>query len=76
MEIREEVKMPGMDGLEVLSRLNEIEPSIVPIIVTGHGTVDSAVESMKIGAFDFLTKPFEPEKLLETVRRGIRRSSP
>jgi YesN/AraC family two-component response regulator len=71
MEIREEVKMPGMDGLEVLSRLNEIEPSIVPIIVTGHGTVDSAVESMKIGAFDFLTKPFEPEKLLETVRRGI-----
>ena len=66
-----DLKMPGMDGLEVLGRLNEIEPSIVPIIVTGHGTVDSAVESMKIGAFDFLTKPFEPEKLLETVRRGI-----
>jgi DNA-binding NtrC family response regulator len=66
-----DLKMPGMDGLEVLSHLNEIEPSIVPIIVTGNGTVDSAVESMKIGAFDFLTKPFEPEKLLETVRRGM-----
>jgi NADH-quinone oxidoreductase subunit E len=66
-----DLKMPGMDGLEVLGRLNEIEPSIVPIIITGHGTVDAAVESMKIGAFDFLTKPFEPEKLLETVRRGM-----
>jgi NADH-quinone oxidoreductase subunit E len=40
-------------------------------VVSGHGTVDSAVESMKIGAFDFITKPFEPEKLLETVRRGM-----
>ncbi len=66
-----DLKMPGMDGLEVLSRLADIEPSIVSIIVTGHGTVDSAVESMKIGAFDFLAKPFEPEKLLETVRRGM-----
>jgi len=66
-----DLKMPGMDGLEVLSHLNDIEPSIVPIIITGHGTVDSAVESMKIGAFDFLTKPFEPERLLETVRRGM-----
>ena len=45
--------------------------SPVPIIVTGHGTVDSAVESMKVGAFDFLTKPFDPEKLLESVRRGM-----
>jgi NADH-quinone oxidoreductase subunit E len=66
-----DLKMPGMDGLEVLGHLNAIEPSIVPIMITGHGTVDSAVESMKIGAFDFLTKPFEPERLLETVRRGM-----
>lgn len=66
-----DLKMPGMDGIEVLGHLSELEPSVVPIIVTGHGTVDSAVESMKIGAFDFLTKPFEPERLLETVRRGM-----
>lgn len=66
-----DLKMPGMDGLEVLGRLTEIQPAVVPIIVTGHGTVDSAVESMKIGAFDFLTKPFEPERLLDTVRRGM-----
>ena len=66
-----DLKMPGMDGIEVLNRLSEAQPGIVPIVVTGHGTVDSAVESMKCGAFDFLTKPFEPEKLLESVRRGM-----
>lgn len=66
-----DLKMPGMDGLEVLHHLSQTEPSVVPIVVTGHGTVDSAVESMKIGAFDFLPKPFEPEKLLESVRRGM-----
>jgi NADH-quinone oxidoreductase subunit E len=66
-----DLKMPGMNGIEVLEHLMKIEPRIVPIVVSGHGTVDSAVESMKIGAFDFITKPFEPEKLLETVRRGI-----
>jgi NADH-quinone oxidoreductase subunit E len=66
-----DLKMPGMDGMEVLGELSKIEPSVVPIVVTGHGTVDSAVESMKIGAFDFLSKPFEPEKLLESVRRGM-----
>jgi len=66
-----DLKMPGIDGLEVLGRISKIDATTVPIIVTGHGTIDSAVESMKVGAFDFLTKPFEPEKLLETVRRGM-----
>jgi NADH-quinone oxidoreductase subunit E len=66
-----DLKMPGMDGTEVLKELSKSAPATVPIVVTGHGTVDSAVESMKIGAFDFLTKPFEPERLLESVRRGM-----
>ncbi len=66
-----DLKLTGMSGVEAISRLVKIEPSAVPIVITGHGTVDSAVESMKLGAFDFLTKPFEPEKLLETVRRGL-----
>jgi NADH-quinone oxidoreductase subunit E len=70
-----DLKMPGMTGVEVLGHLAEIGPSVVPIVVSGHGTVDSAVESMKIGSFDFITKPFEPEKLLETVRRGMSLSS-
>ena len=66
-----DLKMPGISGLEVLEKIPGIDPTIVPIVLTGYGTIDSAVESMKIGAFDFLTKPFEPEKLVETVRRGI-----
>lgn len=66
-----DLKMPGVDGLEVLDQISRIDSSVVSIVVSGHGTIDSAVESMKIGAFDFLTKPFEPEKLLDTVRRGM-----
>jgi NADH-quinone oxidoreductase subunit E len=66
-----DLKLPGMTGLEVLGRIQKADPAAVPIIVSGHGTVDSAVESMKLGAFDFLAKPVGPEKLLESVRRGI-----
>ena len=66
-----DLALPGMSGIEVLGRLVRTEPFAVPIVVTGQGTVDSAVESMKLGAFDFLTKPCQPEKLLETVRRGL-----
>jgi NADH-quinone oxidoreductase subunit E len=66
-----DLKMPGMTGLEALGQIIKTDPAAVPVVVTGHGTVDSAVEAMKLGAFDFLTKPFEPEKLLETVRRAL-----
>jgi NADH-quinone oxidoreductase subunit E len=66
-----DIKLPGMSGIEVIGRLVKLETAVVPIVVTGHATVDSAVEAMKLGAFDFLTKPCEPEKLLETVRRGL-----
>jgi NADH-quinone oxidoreductase subunit E len=64
-------KMAGMDVPEVLRRLSETQPSIVPIVITGQGTVNSAVESMKAGAFDFLSKQVKPEKLLDTVRRAV-----
>jgi NADH-quinone oxidoreductase subunit E len=67
-----DLKMPGISGIEVLQKINEIDPAIVTIVITGYGTIDSAVESMKLGAFDFITKPFEPEKLIESVRRGIK----
>jgi NADH-quinone oxidoreductase subunit E len=66
---------PGSNGLEILNSLTEKEPTAVPIIVTAKATVDSAVEAMKHGAFDFLTKPVDPEKLIETVRRGLNLSS-
>jgi len=67
-----DLKMPGLNGIDVLRVLGEIDPAIVPIVITGYGAIDSAVESMKMGAFDFLTKPFEPEILIEAVRRGIK----
>jgi NADH-quinone oxidoreductase subunit E len=66
-----DLKQTGMSGIEAIGRLVKLEPSTVPIVITGQGTVDSAVESMKLGAFDFLTKPCEPDKLVETVRRGL-----
>jgi NADH-quinone oxidoreductase subunit E len=69
-----DLKMPGVSGMEVLRKIPEIDLHIVPIVITGYATIDSAVESMKIGAFDYLTKPFEPEKLVEAVRRGTKLS--
>lgn len=69
-----DLKMPGVGGMEVIQKILDLDPHIVPIVITGYGTVDSAVESMKLGAFDFLAKPFEPEKLVESVRRGVKLS--
>jgi len=66
-----DLKMPGMTGTEVIARISEIDPSIVSIVITGYGSVESAVDSMKLGASDFLTKPFEPDRLIESVRRGV-----
>jgi NADH-quinone oxidoreductase subunit E len=69
-----DLKTPGISG-EALGQLSKTTPFAVPIIATAHGTVDSAVESMKLGAFDFLTKPLDAGKLLETVRRGMNLSA-
>ena len=69
-----DLKMPGMTGQEVLAKISEMDPSIVSIVITGYGSIETAVETMKVGAFDFLTKPFEPEKLLESVKRGMKLS--
>lgn len=66
-----DLKMPGMTGVEVLAKISQIDPTIVSIVITGYASIDSAVESMKTGAFDFLAKPFEPDRLLDSVRRGI-----
>ena len=66
-----DLRMPGVAGIDVLKRLPEIDPRIVPIVITGYASVESAVDSMKLGAFEFLTKPFETTQLLDTVHRGI-----
>ena len=56
-----DLKMDGMDGVEVLKKIRELAPEVPCMIMTGFGTVETAVEAMKLGAFDFLTKPFAPE---------------
>lgn len=71
-----DLKMPGMSGMEVLASISEFDPSIVTIVITGYGSIDSAVETMKIGASDFLTKPFAPERLLESVKQGMELGRP
>ena len=65
-----DLKMPGLSGFEVLERLHEADPTVVPIVITGYATVSSAVDAMKRGAYDFLPKPFTPEEFRLIVRRG------
>lgn len=68
-----DLRMPGMDGIEVLRRVREIRPDIRVIILTAYGTVESAVEAMKLGAVDFIQKPFSAEEIRELVSRVIDR---
>ena len=68
-----DLRMPGMDGIEVIERIRTIDPNIVTIVITGYGSIDAAVAAMKSGAFDFLNKPFSPERLLEVVAGGFER---
>jgi len=68
-----DLKMPGISGFEVISQINEIDPNIVTIVLTGFSTVSSAVEAMKKGAYDFLPKPFSPDELRLIARRGLER---
>jgi len=68
-----DLHMPGVDGMEVLRQVREIRPDIRVIIITAYGTVELAVEAMKLGAVDFIQKPFVPEEIREVVSRVIDR---
>lgn len=68
-----DLKMPGISGFEVLEKIKEIDPRLIPIVITGYATVDSAVEAMKKGAYDFLPKPFTPEELQIIISRALER---
>ncbi len=64
-----DLKMPVMGGMELLKRVSKGWPSVRVIVLTGHGSVDSAVEAMRAGAWDFMLKPFQPEEALATIDR-------
>jgi DNA-binding NtrC family response regulator len=66
-----ELKMTGMSGLDLLKELTNYDKSIIVILLTAHGSVDSAVDALRLGAFDYLQKPYDSEKLLETVSRAL-----
>jgi len=70
-----DLKMPGMDGMEVLRRVREIRPDIRVIIITAYGTIESAVEAMKLGAVDFIQKPFSPDEIRGLVSRVMDREN-
>jgi two-component system, LuxR family, response regulator FixJ len=68
-----DVRMPGMSGIDLLRRLNELKVSVPVIVITGHGDVPLAVEAMRAGAINFLEKPFDDEVLLASVRSALKR---
>ena len=70
-----DMKMPGTDGMEVLKRIKTIEPTQPVIMITGFGTVETAVEAMKLGAVDYIQKPFTPEEIRAIVKRGLERKN-
>ncbi len=69
-----DVKMPGLDGMEVLERLDPLESGRVVIMISGHADIATAVEATRMGAFDFLEKPLDQEKVLLTIRNGMARA--
>ena len=65
-----DVKMPGMDGLELLRRMRRTWPETAVVLLTGHASVELGVQGMELGAFEYLLKPIELDDLLDTVRRA------
>ena len=68
-----DVMMPNIDGLEVLRRVKETHPNVDVIMITGLSQIDTAVQAMKLGAFDYISKPFEPDELKLVVQRALER---
>ena len=70
-----DIKMPGMDGIEVLDKLTELSSDVPVIMISGHGNIDTAVEAIKKGAFDFIEKPLDLNRLLITIRNAMDKSN-
>ena len=68
-----DVRMPGMDGIETLAEIKKLNPNIEVIILTGHASVDAAVDIMKLGGYDYLLKPCSVEELIEKIEAAFER---
>lgn len=68
-----DIKMPEMDGMEVLAQLNELNSDVPVVMISGHGNIETAVESIKKGAYDFISKPLDLNRLLVTVKNALER---
>ncbi len=66
-----DLKMPDMDGLEVLKTIKSRWPELIVIIITGYGTISTAVQAIKLGAFEYIEKPFTPEDILNIVKKAL-----
>ncbi|TBU89047.1 Fis family transcriptional regulator [Stutzerimonas kirkiae] len=66
-----DIRLPGMDGLELLARLKQRDPGLPVVLITGHGDISMAVGAMRDGAYDFIEKPFSPERLVDVARRAL-----
>lgn len=66
-----DVRMPGIDGIELLRRVKRAKPALSVIVITAHGEIPLAVQAMKLGAIDFLEKPFEDERLVDAIRAAV-----
>lgn len=68
-----DLKMPGFSGINVLEKVKQHDPDIEAIIITGYGSLDTAIEGLRLGAFDYISKPFDVNHILSLVRRGLER---
>ncbi|HEY5542907.1 MAG TPA: response regulator [Candidatus Binatia bacterium] len=68
-----DLKMPGFSGINVLEKVKQHDPDIEAIIITGYGSLDTAIEGLRLGAFDYISKPFDVNHILALVRRGLER---
>jgi DNA-binding NtrC family response regulator len=66
-----DLQLPDIDGLAIIDRLARLDAKIIPIMMTGFGTIETAVRAMKLGAFDFITKPFDPETVVVVMRKAV-----
>ncbi|MEW6600000.1 MAG: response regulator transcription factor [Nitrospirota bacterium] len=71
-----DIQLPGVDGMTILERIREIDKNIIIIMMTGYGDIKGAVKAMKLGAFDYITKPFNNEEIIAAIKKALQNRQP